>query len=124
MYCDYRDPAHRKAENMIGWTIKQLLERLPEIPETITQIYKRRKQNSQAITLEDARIMCSVAIAQFSRVYICLDALDELAQGSLRDLMEGVQGGPALRLYLTSRTHAQEVVGELFENKQTIVAEA
>jgi hypothetical protein len=57
MYCDYRDPAHRKAENILGMLIKQLLERLREIPETITRIYTRRKEDSQAMTLKDARTM-------------------------------------------------------------------
>ncbi|KAJ0420814.1 hypothetical protein BJY00DRAFT_283615 [Aspergillus carlsbadensis] len=124
MYCDYRDPAHRKAENILGVIIKQLLERLPEIPDAISRIYNRCRQDSRGVSLEDARTMCDAAIAQFGTVYICLDALDELAQGPLRDLMGCMQGGSALRLYLTSRTHAQEVVGEYFENKRTIVVEA
>jgi hypothetical protein len=104
--------------------IKQLLERLPEVPQTITQIYKRHKEDSRAMTLEDAKTMFSAAIAHFSRVYICLDALDELAQGPLRELMGCLQGGSSVKLYLTSRTHAQDVVGEYFQNKQSIVVKA
>ncbi|KAL2784708.1 hypothetical protein BJX66DRAFT_343796 [Aspergillus keveii] len=124
MYCDYRDPEHRKAENIIGVIIKQLLERLAEIPESIMQIYKRCKQDSQAMTLQDARTICSAAFGQFSTVYICLDALDELAQEPLRDLMRCLQEVPPLSLYVTSRTHAQDVVGEYLGRKQTILVEA
>ncbi|PKY00089.1 hypothetical protein P168DRAFT_313597, partial [Aspergillus campestris IBT 28561] len=124
MYCDYRDPMHRKAENILGSIIKQLLERLPQIPETITQIHKRCIRDNRAMTLEDARNMYIAAISQFSKVYICLDALDELTQGPLRDLIKCLRDEPSLRLYLTSRTHTQEIVGELFENKHTIIVKA
>lgn len=115
---------HRKAENIIGSIIKQLLERLPQIPDTITQIHKRCIRDNRAMALEDARNMCSAAISQFSRVYICLDALDELAQAPLRDLMKCLWDEPSMRLYLTSRTHAQEIIGDFFENKHTIIVKA
>jgi hypothetical protein len=59
-----------------------------------------------------------------NRVHICLDALDELAQGPLRELMVCLQSGSSVKLYLTSRTHAQDVVGEYFQNKETMVIEA
>ncbi|KAL2847105.1 hypothetical protein BJX68DRAFT_276955 [Aspergillus pseudodeflectus] len=125
MYCDYRDNAHRKAESIFGMITKQLLEQLLEIPAEILQIHEGRKRQNQAMTLEDAKTICITAIQQFSGyVYICLDAIDELAQEPLHNLMEFLGGGPPLRIYLTGRTHIQDTIEGKIAEKDIIIIQA
>ncbi|KAL2833516.1 hypothetical protein BJY01DRAFT_239478 [Aspergillus pseudoustus] len=125
MYCDYREKAHKKAESIIGMIAKQLLEQVLEIPAEILRIYDGCKRQNQAMTLEDAKSICITAITQFiGGVFICLDALDELGQQPLHDLMEFLRDGPPLRLYLTGRTHVENTIGENFAENNTIIIQA
>jgi hypothetical protein len=73
--------------------------------------------------LEDANNLFHITCSQFSEVYVCLDALDELRD--LRGLLKSLHNGPSsIRIFLTGRPHVQEIVQEHFKGKHNITIKA
>lgn len=122
MYCDYRDHIEQTAENILGTLLTQLLEILPGIPEAVLNLYEQR---SRSLSSEEAVGLLWVICAEFSKIDICIDALDELDTRNLRSLLKCLHEGPySIQIFLTGRPHVQETVREYFEEERSITIEA
>ena len=93
VYCDYRDQKEQTTENILGAVLKQLLRLLHNIPETISELYEKRVTQEKSLSSADAIDILRHACAQFSKVYVCLDALDEV--GDLRGLLNALRDSPS-----------------------------
>ncbi|KAI9766873.1 MAG: hypothetical protein M1839_004741 [Geoglossum umbratile] len=119
IYCDYRDQKEQTTENILGAILKQLLGPLPEIPKAVLELYKQRASQGKLLSLTDAKDLLGIACAQYSKVYVCLDALDEL--GNLRDLLKQLCDSPhSMQIFATGRHHVQGIVQEYFTEGQSI----
>jgi hypothetical protein len=119
IYCDYRDQKEQTTENILGAVLKQLLGPLPEIPESVLKLYGERVSQGKPLSLTDAVDLLSIACAQFSKVYVCLDALDEL--GNLRGLLKQLRDSPSsMQIFITGRHHIQGTVQEYLTEGQSI----
>ena len=123
IYCDYRDQKEQTTENILGAILKQLLGLLPEIPEAVLKLYAERVSQGKPLGLTDAVDLLGIACAQFSKVYICLDALDELRnpRGLLKQLRDSSH---SMQIFITGRHHVQVTVQEYLTEEQTISIEA
>lgn len=124
IYCDYKDPEQQSTENIVGAIIKQLLIQIPQIPDSVVSRCRDRMNAGKPLSLGDASELFSIICAQFSRVYICLDALDELQESNLRRILKWIQDGPSVHIFLTSRPHIQDVVLEYLESQHTVIVRA
>jgi hypothetical protein len=124
IYCDYKDPEHQSTENIVGAIIKQLLIQLPEIPDSVSSRSRNRMNAGKPLSLGEASELFHIICAQFSRVYICLDALDELQESNLRRILKWIHDGPSVQVFITSRPHIQDVVLEYLESQHTITIRA
>jgi hypothetical protein len=107
MYCDYRDQEEQTIENILGVVLTQLLQILPEMPEAVLKLYRDRVNQKKPLSLEDANNLFHIICAQFSKVYLCIDALDELRD--LRGLLKCLHNRPSLiQIFLTGRPHVQQ----------------
>jgi hypothetical protein len=123
MYCDYRDQEEQTTENILGAVLTQLLRILPEWPEAVLKLYGDRVSQKKPLTLEDATNLFHITCAQFSKVYVCLDALDELR--GLRGLLKCLHDRPSsIQIFLTGRPHVQEAVQEYFKGEHSITIKA
>ena len=124
VYCDYRDQKGQTVENILGAVLKQLLSRLlPEIPETVSKLYEERITHEKPLSSADAVDLLRTACAQFSKVYVCLDALDEV--GNLRDLLDKLRESPSsMQIFVTGRQHIRSTVQEYFKEENCISIEA
>ena len=123
MYCDYRDQKDQTTENILGAILKQLLRLLPEIPEAVLKLYAERASQEKPLSSTDAVDLLSIACAQFNKVYVCLDALDEL--GNLQDLLKQLRDGPHfMQFFITSRYHVKSTVQKYLTEGRTISIEA
>ncbi|KAI7978747.1 hypothetical protein EIK77_009208 [Talaromyces pinophilus] len=123
MYCDYRDQEEQTTENILGAVLTQLLRILPEMPEAVLKLYRDRVNQKKPLSLEDAKNLFHITCARFSKVYVCLDALDELRD--LRGLLESLRDGPAsIQIFLTGRPHVQESVQKYFKWEHSITIKA
>ncbi|KAK2805130.1 hypothetical protein FQN50_006375 [Emmonsiellopsis sp. PD_5] len=121
MYFDYTDAKEQTTENVLGTLIQQLLQFLSETPQAVLDLYdvKQRK----ALELADACRLLDILCQQFSRVYICLDALDE--SSGLPSLLECLRNrSGSMQLFITCRPHIQQTVCRYFEHRHEITIEA
>ena len=125
LYCDYRDQKEQTTENVLGAVLKQLLELLPVIPEAVLRLYEERVHQGKPLSSTDANNLLHITCAQFSEVYICLDALDELELRNLWSLLERLHKGPSsMQIFVTGRPHVRETVQRYFKEQQSISIEA
>jgi hypothetical protein len=123
MYCDYQDQEEQTTENILGAVITQLLRILPEMPEAVLKLYGDRVNQKKPLSLEDAHNIFYITCAQFSKVYVCLDALDELRDP--QGLLKCLHDGPSLiQIFLTSRPYIHETVQEYFKGEHSITIKA
>ncbi|KAF2192363.1 hypothetical protein K469DRAFT_554719 [Zopfia rhizophila CBS 207.26] len=119
IYCDYRDQKEQTTENILGAVLKQLLGFLPEIPEAVLKLYGERVSQGKSLSLTDAVDLLGIACAQFSKVYVCLDALDEL--GNLRGLLKQLRNSHySIQIFITGRQHVKSTVQEYLTEGQSI----
>lgn len=109
IYSDYRDAKSQTEENVLGALLKQVLGCLPDIPPEAWSLFKERRTEHLGFNLSDAKDLFQIASAQFRKIYICLDALDELrgwpkVLAFLRDRPSNI------KLFLTGRPYVREIV--------------
>jgi hypothetical protein len=125
VYCDYRDQKRQTTENILGAVLKQLLGLLPETPEAILKLYEEQANQRKPLSSTDAKVLLRITCAQFSKVYVCLDALDELEPRDLRRLLELLHESPSsIQIFITGRPHVRDTVQKYFKEEQSILIEA
>jgi hypothetical protein len=123
MYSDYRDQKQQTTENILGAVLEQLLGPLPDIPKDVLKLYEEWAKQGRPLSLTAAKNFLRITCAQFSKVYVCLDALDELSD--LRGLLECLSGRPSsMQLFITGRPHVRETIQKYFKEEQSICIEA
>ncbi|KAB8271024.1 hypothetical protein BDV30DRAFT_228526 [Aspergillus minisclerotigenes] len=122
LYGDYRDHKVQTTENIIGAIVKQLLVFLSEIPQALLELYQREAKQEAPLSKVSAQTFLDVACEQFSKVYICIDALDELKDQ--RTLLECLQGRCSMQLFITGRPHIRQTVQKYLKQRQEIPIEA
>ena len=78
IYCDYRRQDEQTPINLIANITRQLLQHQVSIPEDVLKIYNRHKLKSTRPGFEEVVELLKHSIARLTRVYLILDALDEL----------------------------------------------
>lgn len=125
VYCDYRDQKEQTIENIVGALLTQLLKCLPEIPSAVLEIHEQRISQDRPLSLEDSSRMLQITCAHFHRVYISLDALDELQPTYLETLLNCLCDVPsAIQMFLTGRPHVQKVIQKFAKTDTGIIVEA
>lgn len=125
VYCDYRDQKEQTSENVVGALLTQLLKCLPEIPSAVLEIHEQRVSQDRPLSLEDSSRLLQITCAQFHRVYISLDALDELQPTYLEALLKCLCEVPSgIQLFLTGRPQVQSVIQKFAKADTGIIIEA
>jgi hypothetical protein len=77
LYCNFRRQDEQKAEDLLASVLKQLIQGLPSLPDTVKSLYDKHTVKGTRPSLDEiSRSLQSVA-ALYSRVFIIVDALDE-----------------------------------------------
>ena len=115
LYCDYQAQKDQSAVNMIGSLLRQIALGAVGIPGEIQNAFdKSRQGGGKSLRLVEMRELFVKIIGSYERVYICVDAMDELLPQHrsefIRALQQIIQEAPNTRLFLTGRPHVR---GEL-----------
>ena len=119
LYCDYLAQEQQSTTNMLGATLKQLLEK-DGIPGSVRQAFREEKMGfgGRAVQLSDLVKMLKTTISSLPEVFICFDALDECLPRNRQELFESLQeiirASPATRVFLTGRPHIRGEIKEYF----------
>ena len=110
IYCDYTTKADQTPRRLLASILKQLLEQKCSIPDHIRDIYGPRRGGTRAqfSCLKDISESLQVTAVTFRRVYIIVDALDELPQdgSAVQEFLSSLaalQDESFVNLLLTSR---------------------
>lgn len=123
VYCDYRDQIQQTTKSIIGAILKQLLRQIPSIPKEIAAFLEKHCNETEPFELSQALEALHTACKSFSRIFICLDALDECQD--MHKLLDSLEQVPStVHLFSTGREHVQHIVRQHFEHSQTIHIEA
>ena len=78
-----------------------------------------RVNQKKPLSLEDVNNLFHITSALFSKVYVCIDALDELRD--LWGLLKCLRDGPSsIQIFLTGRPHVQDTIQEYFKGEHSI----
>ena len=115
LYCDYQAQKDQSAVNLIGSLLRQIALGAVGILGEIQNAFKKLGQGGgKGLRLPEMRELFVKTISSLDRVYICVDAMDELLPQHrsefLRTLKQIIQEAPNTRLFLTGRLHIR---GEL-----------
>lgn len=77
VFCDYRQQNFQTANILLASLLRQLLQKIPLIPEHIKNLYFKYRDAKRRLQLKDLCQCLDVVIGDFSKVHIVIDALDE-----------------------------------------------
>ena len=108
LYCDYQAQKNQSAVNMIGSLLWQVALGRVEILGEIRDVFEKSEQEGgKGLRLPDMVKLFVKTISSFERVYICVDAMNELLPqhrseflGALRQI---IQEATNTRLFLAGR---------------------
>ncbi|KAJ5159576.1 uncharacterized protein N7482_006580 [Penicillium canariense] len=91
-YCDFRERVTLEA--ILGCLLKQLVHRLPVIPEPLEDLYDDHLETKTRASLGELIELLGVAASRLSKTFIVVDALDEcrLSSGTLMTLLDNIFG--------------------------------
>jgi len=115
LYCDYQAQKDQSAVNMIGGLLRQVaLAAVGNMFEVQHAFEKSKQGGGKGLRLPEMLILFTKTIGSLNRVYICIDAMDELVPEHrseiLHALRQVIREAPNARLFLTGRPHIR---GEL-----------
>jgi hypothetical protein len=90
-YFDFKDMEKQIPELMLRSLLRQLLQRLVTVPETVDALFLSCESRKQQPSLHALLAIAPQVMRAFTHVYIVLDALDECTQRlELMDILETV----------------------------------
>jgi len=118
LYCDFLSQKEQSAISMLGAILKQLASR-GRIPEHIREAFQKGKEEfgGRGLRLPDMVEILKKNVTSLQRVFVCIDALDELTPKHRWELLESLReigraSPPNMRILLTGRPHIDdEIVG-------------
>ena len=119
-YCDFQSQKMQTPENVLGALIKQVVRGSGAIPAEINSAFQKAKGQvgGRGLRVPEALELLKAALAPFDRSFICIDALDELQEKHLPQLLRSLhaisQSLPAVRLFFTGRPHISTEVNKNF----------
>ncbi|KAF5718660.1 ankyrin protein [Fusarium globosum] len=77
VYCNFQRQNDQTAKELLASLLKQLLQSLPAMPDSVKPLYEQHRTKGSPPSLEDVSSNLLSTAKLFSRVFIIIDALDE-----------------------------------------------
>ena len=119
-YCDFQSQKFQTPENLLGSLIKQIVRGSGVIPGEINSAFQKAKSQvgGRGLRVPEALELLKAALARFDRAFICIDALDELLDKHLPQILRSLhsisQSLPAIRFFFTGRPHIGVEINKYF----------
>lgn len=111
--CSYQPQKVQGPENLLLCLLRQLVQRLPQVPDSVVELYRSSTTRGIRPSLKEIMDVLHSTILRFKRVFIVLDALDEYYDtdsGSLSLFLSKlfeVQNWGVTNILATSRFNAE-----------------
>ncbi|KAG4432526.1 hypothetical protein IFR05_012001 [Cadophora sp. M221] len=88
LYCKFKEQDEQKPEDLLAQLLKQLAEGKSPLPKSVQALYDRCKAQKTLPSIDDISAVLQLVVAEYSRVFILVDALDECrAQSNCRETL-------------------------------------
>jgi hypothetical protein len=122
VYCDYRDDEEKQSvANMAAVLLKQvLITHIKYLPDDISDSLLRRRDSNKLnmLDLKEALKFLKLVVQNFSKFYICIDALDECKETPRKELMRELanllEDLKSIRIFVTARMPMRSSVEQAF----------
>ena len=118
MYADYKDQSNQTLVHILGSLLRQFLNTAEEpiLDEVIQKLHGIRNKGKKVET-EDILALLKLQLHQLKRMFICIDAIDELEPKVLQQLLNVLKGLVTnnTRVFLTGRSHIGSEVQKYFQ---------
>lgn len=85
LYCNYNDPETHSVQPLIASLVKQYIQSTSVVDEKLGELHEAHYKNETRPTLEELKEILSNGLRKFEKVFIVLDALDEMPDGTCRN---------------------------------------
>jgi hypothetical protein len=106
IYCNYKRQADQTTSSLLAAMLKQLVQDQPSIAKPLSSLYDHHEVRRTRPSVEETLIALQSVLADYSRTYVVIDALDEYVHDHRRELLSklrDLQSKTGLRLMATSR---------------------
>lgn len=111
IYCDYKRQHEQNCCNLIGSLLKQVLQHQVSIPQEVMSSYRKHSSAGTNASGDDLASFVYSTVANLSRVFVVVDALDELSRKERQPLLRhlrALQSDHQVNIMTTSR-HIQSL---------------
>ena len=124
LYADYKDQSNQTLEHILGSFLCQFLVSAPPIPEEVVKKLDSIRHQHKKVEIDDILTILKIRLHQFKRIFICIDAVDELEPKVLQQLLNVLKGfvSSDTRLFLTGRGHIESEIRKYFNIAQAYTA--
>jgi hypothetical protein len=116
IYFAFDDANSQSPDLILGSLLKQVLQYCLEVPQELRMDFRKHRNDGTRPAHDEIVSSLEKALAQFERIYIVMDALDELLEEpKRRDLVQAISGlSEKINLMVTSRP--LESIRKIFSN--------
>jgi hypothetical protein len=108
IYCNFKRQAEQTLEDLLASVLKQLAQARSSLPQSIRSLYDRCRSKNTRPSIEDISMVLQSVAAEYSRLFILVDALDECqvnnnCRAKLLLQLSQLQNKSGANLFMTSR---------------------
>jgi hypothetical protein len=108
IYCNFRRQQEQKPLNLLANLLKQLIQGLCPVPQSIQQLYEHHQHKRSHPSLDEISQALQSVVLDYSKAFIVIDALDEcqVSDGDRKRFLAKIfnlQAKTAANLFVTSR---------------------
>jgi hypothetical protein len=112
VFCDFRHMNVQKVADLLSSLLKQLVQGLPDVPDSVADLYATILERGLTPSLEKIENALLSTISNYDRVFIIVDALDEYCVtddnglSKLLSILMKIQNESSVNFLATSRPYA------------------
>ena len=106
IYCNYRQQLEQAPADLLLSLLKQLVQEQPSLPEKVKTLYDCHKDKRTRPSFDEISKVLHSIVADYSRAFILVDALDECQEEGRRSLLSEIfclQAKTGASFFTTSR---------------------
>jgi hypothetical protein len=106
VYCNYKRQADQTTSSLLAAMLKQLVQDRPSIAKPLSSLYDHHEVRRTRPSIEEMLSALQSVLADYSRMFVVIDALDECVYDDRRELLSklrNLQSKTGLHLMATSR---------------------
>lgn len=108
IYCNFKRQSEQTLEDLLASLLKQLAQARPSLPQSVRSLHDRCRSKRTRPSIDDISTVLQSVAAEYSRVFILVDALDECrvndsCRAKLLSQLSELQTKCSANLFATSR---------------------